>query len=510
MSILLKAGPAGDTIADLTGRLRGGKFRTGPRGFETFTGFYPCMLAEAYRLYDRPGTPHLQITWGGGTVWEGRLEDLRIDSDAGGASLGAFGYWRALRRRRYTGLWSTTMLEPWRPVTAADTAKRNPTLYNIDKNNRLYLALKKNAVYIHNDDVGAQVYIAPSGGERDLTYLSYNYSYNLPAGWYFRLAAYDSVWGSQLTANFTTTGGTSSGSSTWGPFSARDRVTLEIFNNSGSNYTNTSEDGIYFAQISSVRITSSSANIFADEIARGMVSYVNALNPAQLSADTGLIESPAVDLRDELYEDDYPAEILDRLAQLGDGSGNLWEAGVWEDRRLHFRPRGSAGRTWYTDAASLTVDRSVAKLVNSQYALYQEAGGRKLRTAVNTDADSVERWGETVEDVIRVQTTSSTQAQTHRDTRLADRKTPIPRAGLRIGRIYDSAGVQYPKFLVRSSDVIVARNIPPTLSVDVDRIRSFRIAETEYALDTDDLLVTPESSLPALDVMIARQAAGIR
>jgi hypothetical protein len=48
------------------------------------------------------------------------------------------------------------------------------------------------------------------------------------------------------------------------------------------------------------------------------VATVAALNATQLATETVLIESPALDLTDQVYEDRLPADILNSLIALGD------------------------------------------------------------------------------------------------------------------------------------------------------------------------------------------------
>jgi hypothetical protein len=80
---------------------------------------------------------------------------------------------------------------------------------------------------------------------------------------------------------------------------------------------------------------------------------------------------------------------------------------------------------------------------------------------------------------------------------------------VRFKRIADSNGVQAVKALVHSGDTITVRNLPPTLSGDIDRVRTFVIEETDYT-DDDTLEVTPESPLPRLDQVLRQIAKGQR
>jgi hypothetical protein len=70
--------------------------------------------------------------------------------------------------------------------------------------------------------------------------------------------------------------------------------------------------------------------------------------------------------------------------------------------------------------------------------------------------------------------------------------------------VYDAAGGRWPLWMARSGDTVTIRNLPPTLSAEVDRVRTFRIGRTEYECDSDTLRVEPEESLPRLEMMVAR------
>ncbi len=252
--------------------------------------------------------------------------------------------------------------------------------------------------------------------------------------------------------------------------------------------------------------------IYADEIASDLVSTVSALNSTQLSSSPALIQSPGLDLTDEVYADVVPADVLTYLANLGDNASppNVWEVGVWEDRRLHFRPRSSKSRTWYVDVTDLEVARSLEQLVNSIYATYEEAGGRTLRSAVSTDATSVNRYKVTRRKAINVRTTSLAAATAQRDLALSDTKDPIPRSRVRFTELFDGAGARWPGWMARSGDTLIIRNLPANLATTIDRIRSFRISRTDYRPDDEQPLgVELESPLPGLAFFLARQAAGV-
>lgn len=252
--------------------------------------------------------------------------------------------------------------------------------------------------------------------------------------------------------------------------------------------------------------------ILADEIVEDILDQVATLNSAQLSSSTALIQSPGLDLLDEVYEDAVIGDILTRLAGLGDNQATprQWEVGVYEDRTLFFRPQGSASRAWYVDATDLSVVRTLEDLANSVYAVYQDPNGATLRTAITSDSVSVARYGVTRRAAISADTTSATQAGTERDAYLQDHKDPLPRATIRFDAVYDAAGARYPLWLVRSGDTMTIRNLPPNISTSVDRIRTFRITHTSYDAFADTLDVEPEAAPRTLEVMLARRGEGIR
>jgi hypothetical protein len=251
--------------------------------------------------------------------------------------------------------------------------------------------------------------------------------------------------------------------------------------------------------------------VYADEIIKDLVSHVNGVNSGELSDVTGFIESPGLDLLDESYEDMYPADIATKLARLGDGEDppRRWEVGVWDDQILHFRPRGSAAQAWYVDIDRVTLNSTLDAMRNSAYGLYQDDNGSVLRTAAADDENSQEQNGIIRRAALQVQTTSATQAEKHRDALLADKAEITPQTSLRPDRLMDAGGSFYAKWLCRTGDTCTIRNLPPTLSDSIDKIRTFVIGEVAYNPLTDELQITPETPLPSLEVLVARREEGL-
>lgn len=502
-------GPGGGLIGDYSGRATGLQFSTNAHGYASLAAVVPLSVADSFRLYDRAGMLHAWVTGLGATAWEGRIEDVAIVD--GGVRLQALGYWRALSDVPYTGLWSTTSVADWEELPESAFATSKPKMYAMDTNNRLFWGLTKGTVYGNGADVGALYGLAPAGSDNLIKYVSFTYEFVLPAiNWRMRVSAMDADRTNAVNSDTTINGTGGPTSFTWDlSATPRARVEIQLYNYSGSGATYSGESGANYLRITAVRLKgTTSSSVYADEIARGLVTTVNGVNAKQLQAVTVLIESPGIDLRDEVYEDRLPVDILMRLAGLGDNQTppRQWEVGVFDNRLLHFRPRGSVGRAWFVDVSALEVERTIEALRNSVYGVYRDESKRTQRTAASTDTESVQRYGVTRRQALAVETTSATQAGTHRDAALQDGKDPTPRSALKFGQLYDALGSRWPAWLARSGDTITIRNLPPTLSAAIDRVRTFRIAETTYTAETDTLEVTPESPLPRLEVMVAREA----
>lgn len=497
------------TLADYSGRahLGGGsgfRFSTNGHGFGALNvPLVPMSLTEAFEVYEWPGTPHVVVSGQGGeVVWEGRLEDIEIVD--GGVSLTAFGYQRALRDMPYTALWSKTGSGGWRAVTVDEASASESERYELDNNNRLYMAPRSGEPYPNNDDWGGLTFATPYLSEREITNFAFDYAMLLPSGWALNIVKYTDAFASPSIMNTTTATGslqTGSLSLSLGGL-PRPRLVAMIRNESGTTSTPTSGTGINYAKLTNIRILTH-ATPLGSTIAAGLVTFVNGINSTQLSSDTSLINTTDVDMRDELYEDELPSEILDRLALL-----HAYEWGVYEGRKLHFRAKGSGGREWLVDVTRIiNLQRSLENVRNSVYGRYRAADGRVLRTAAANDTDSQNRYGVIRRALVDVQSTSNSEAETHRDTFLSDRADASTRAEIRFSRLYDAAGAEYPLYVLRAGDTVTMRNLAPTLSTAVDRIRTFVVGETEYNAATDEIVIAPEEPTPSLEILVARREA---
>lgn len=502
--------PGGHLLADYSPIAKGLKFGSNEHGFADLSFLAPVRLSEAFRLYDRPALPHVVAAGRGALAWEGRLEDVTIA--AGGLQIQALGYQRAASDAPYTAVWSTKDYAAWRAMTIDDRANTRTEKFEADNNNRIFIAIKKNEVMTANT-IGRMGYVAPSGGARYLVTVTFTYDVYLDAGYTAALVSCSGGLGGTATNEWSVAGNGASQTGTVTVTLTNATADALIFQVVCPAATYAGETGDRYLKITSLRIKSTaSAAVYADEIARALVAYLNGINGTQLDPVTALIESQGLDLTDEIYLDQYPADILTALIRLGDNAipPGRWEWGVWENRRLHLRPRGSTARAWYVDASALQIERTIEALRNSVYAVYADGNNVQQRTAVATDADSVVRYGVTRRTAVSAQTTSATQAGVIRDTALADAKDPMPRSSIRFDRLFDASGARWPGWMCRSGDTLTIRNLPPTLSTSLDRVRTFRVSETRYSAETRVLDVTPESALPRLEVLMARLAEGIR
>lgn len=251
--------------------------------------------------------------------------------------------------------------------------------------------------------------------------------------------------------------------------------------------------------------------IYANEVVAHLATTINGINSGQLSSSSALIQSPARDLIEAQWLDAAGDGVLNDLIERGDANSppRRWRWYVDSSQRLGFADPSSISRTWYVDVTSLEALQSIESLINSAYATYEAPDGMTTRTAVSADAQSVLRFGVTRRAAVSAQATNAAQAEAKRDTAIADGKNPPGRATITFDAVYDARGASYPPWLVRGGDVFVIRNLPPAvLGGIVDRIRSFRLARTEYDVLTKVLTVEPEEPQIGLSAVLVRGRDG--
>ena len=501
-------------VADLTAWARELEFGTNRHGYSTLSCLLPIYtIDDVFRWYEAARALAVVLSDGAGVVWEGRLEAPRVT--AAGLAIRALGYQRALSDLPYTAAWIVTSYGEWEEPSDSDAANFKGQRYETDNNNRLYIAPRAGESYAVSID-GALSYATPVGSSRPITRVTFTYNLTASSSWTAYLIECDRDYASPSAIwSLVGNGGTQTGTATV-TVNSKSRVWFSLrYTGVVTAYAGLTGDTFFRATGVSVR-TVTTSTVEADDIVLDLIDHVASVNPAQLEAlplsGTPLsVFSPGVALTDEVYEDASPAAILDKLAALGDDQTppREWEWGVWEGRRLHFAPVGTGARTWYVDATDLEVERPLDALANSMYAVYRDARGVTQRTAVATDEGSVARWRLTRGGVVGVTTTSATTAELHRDLALSDRREVRGRARFRFEALYDAQGARHAPWRVRAGDKIVLRNLPPGVVETIDELRMFYVAETMVDGETGATSVTPRYPLPALEVLVARRAAGV-
>ena len=498
-------------IADWSALAVGTVVETNKHGFGYLSTFIPMTVNDAFRFYDATPTAHIVLGDGAFHAFEGRIEDRPFVN--GGLEIGAFGYWRAMYDTPYTATWSASLYKHWFIMNRDDLANTNNKMFVVDTNNRLFIGLRKNEAYT-STDIGRIGFTTPGVDSNPVVRIEFDYEYTGGVNYTCNLISYTTSFGTGAHTEWTLAGdgSTLSGSQDITLANGGDVFVMQFQNAPETNTTHSGDTGAGYLEITNIRVLgTSTANIYADEIIGDIIGQVSALNSGQLSSSTALIDSPTVDLNEEAYRDELPAKILIRLAKRGDNSTppDLYEVGVWEDQRLYFRVKGSAGQTWYTDIVSLDVDSTIDGMYNSVYAAYPNDRGTKFRTAIASDSASIARYGIVRRKALSTNTSNGTEAGTFADAFLEDNKDITPRATIFVPQLYTASGASVPLYYARANDMITIRNLPVTSGSGVDKIRTFRISRMRYDVDNDLLEVVPELDPPSLEFLVAQNAAAL-
>lgn len=562
----------GEMIADWSGTAMAITSSNGPHGFEMMTFEVPVHnLPRAFRIYDDLPVTHCTLNFGGGNVWEGRLEDRQLSNTD--MRLTALGYWVALNDDRYTAFWSQTGFSEWRDLTLYDRGLTRTEKFNTKIENEIRISLRKNEAYTTSTlgRVGVEI---PDDSSQNIIAVSFDLDMTLGTQYIFRLVSVDGSYGGSATVELSVTGTGSNIARSYNfalAGSTKDSLFIQIEPNTSHTYTGETGDayvaiknfrmvtsqanrinttttttisagsqvvtpasmsGIYLGQrlfidagsstSESVVVTAVTAStftaifvgsysgtttihahaIYADQIIKAIVAQISSLNSTQLSSSVALIESPGVDIENAVYEDALPGDVVNSLLGVN-ATGGQWEAGVWEGRVLHYRERGSQGRTFYTDAVELVVNSTLDTMHNQYYATYRDDKGRTLRTDRDGDSPSQNRYGLVRTAVAHTNSISSSLAEAHRDAGIAVNKAITPTSRIVCKGLFTANGAAVPFWELRYGDVLNVRNLPPNASEEIDKIRRFTVQRQSYKPLEDDLMVAPELDIPSIEVMIA-------
>jgi hypothetical protein len=495
---------AGRPIWLPTTRLQNIRMTSNRHGYAALDFFVPMERALALALQETGQAADVLVTGQGGRrVWRGRVEDLRMAE--GGVRVGAFGYSRAYRDLRYTGLWSNTGSGGWRPVLETELSFAAAGRYEMDNNNRLNIELKQNESS-STDFRGVMVWELPDKGVRTASQFLFDYTITgvVSNAYVLIVRGYNDSWTQTSTSTVASTTSSTSGSATVTLGANTTKVAVLFSRNSGTPHTHTGATGDIYARLTNLRIRSVAGNVLGSGIVAAMAAHVAATNPSQVSTSAAFVTATTQDLRDEVYEDLPHADILDRMAAIHE-----FDWAVWEDKRLRFAPRGQGGQRYVVDAVRVEIEQSLEPMSNRAYALYKSQGGRTLRTATAQNLEGVARLGLVREGVVRAETTSATEAAFWRDSFLEDRGRYAMRAEVVFERIFTETGAIVPNYEPRAGDVLTIRNLMPTGNVELDFVRSFRMAATAYDVEGDELRVEPDVPTPTLVTLVARRGAGL-
>ena len=207
------------------------------------------------------------------------------------------------------------------------------------------------------------------------------------------------------------------------------------------------------------------------------------------------------------------------VASFGSGSGARMDVAVWEDRKLHYRPRSAPapysdtgsgvtpyqarGRLWHSymrpgnggGVVDLPLRVDWSDLANAVAVTYERSGDL-MRTPQAIDRRSIARHIRRERHVPNIGESTSATAVQRRDTELKLRSRLRPTAeGLAVNRVWDRDGIEWPLCRVRAGDVIRIPDFTPSTD-DLDRVvfdayRTFFIEETLCDHVTGVLTIRP-------------------
>lgn len=246
--------------------------------------------------------------------------------------------------------------------------------------------------------------------------------------------------------------------------------------------------------------------IYADEVVKHILDKVTLLNPSQLSTSTALIQSPVVDLFNRSYEDQPSDKVVEALANEGDFIDRIkYETGVYEKQLLYFRPVQTVYNTWYVSILNPKFSFSLADLYNAAYVKYKDTSDVPIRSPVDTDIPSINRYGLERIAFVNQDTTNATLALFARLAEIVDNKDLHAKIEIKIDKVYNAAGARAPLHSIRNGDVCKILNLPAIVinNVTLDRMRTFIVFETSFDLEANRLTVTPDQPLNYLDYLVA-------
>ena len=554
----------GSLLADWSSQHIGLTIETTQRGFGACSATIRLPAHTARWWFGQLDGEDRHVTDNGMVVYEGRIE--LVETVAEGLALTAFGYSRAYSDMVVSDMWSDMQTTSWQAIETVQAGNRIPDRYALDTNNRLYFAPNSGEAHSLNAIASMYIAI-PDLSSRQFSAIEFSYKLVAPAGWTASLTRYtntfgflSTIWALNGTGVLQTSTPTYSGlsgsnvlafslyrnqaaatlnaailagtrtitpSSMTGikkgtelAISGGDPEDVEVTAVTATTFTATfkydhaaadtcvpvfeGETGDIYLEITNLRVkTTSSAAVYADEVAKYLISQVSAANSTQANNLNHRIKSPGFDLKQYSYDSVKAEEVLDQLAQLG-GDGWLWSWRVWRDQILIFDRIANGGQTYQLYWQTPPISRDLGLLTTRLKPRYTNANGDEQVAADVINATAERKYGIVRSEYFDAPTTSASDATALAQAALNDKSIVNAYGDVATTALHQN-GVRVPLWSVRSGDTIQCIQFPTTGNSDTDKTRQFRVAVTKYDHDNRTLTISPEQRQPTIDSLLARR-----
>lgn len=493
-----------------------------------------------------------------------RLHQPKVDGVI--VQINAVSLQSALNDVEYNAFWSSTDLSDWYFVTGDMHGSVREKSFVSDKDNRLFIGLKKNAVYT---GLGAAwAWETPLLSSRKSSYLQCTIETNLATAFVveiykcnFRFNTFSAL----FTISFS--GATETRALSMN-YSAGDMLFIRVRNASSSNYTNTAEDGVNYFKMTSVRVASSNANAINSTIAAAISTGTQTVTPAsmaniavgrQLVINNGAADSEMITVTSttattftatfakahaanstvrgcfitdrEIIQDVIATQRADNpnwlnassawiQASADDQENRTYDQakgidvladlakrldvvyGVKPSGEVYFYPSSQYRRVFAIDAESGSFHRPLANLINRTTATYDDQNNFARVTAAAKNLSSQVINGIVRSQTIDAPTTSTAKAATIRDLSLAQTSQRPLQIDYAVRAVYSEQGALYPIDSPQPNDQITIRNISTLWSPDVTQRIAIDDVQVTPALNRVEL--TPADPPDRLDRYLAR------
>lgn len=264
---IMSAPTGGYQVLDATPFVTSLVISSGDHGPQELRATIPRSLYDAFRVYDAPGTLHVEVRDGGQKIWAGRLEEpgLRVGRGGGALELNALGYWRALSDVPYTALWSDTSLARWVPLQVTQINNRTPERYEFSTdNNTLQIAPRKGELFglgaAPLPAIGSYMYIPPSGTATQIQLVQFDLELSAPAGWTAIIYRTNTALSTFNTIFTIASAGALLTRSVFTSITADDRILFELFFNAAAAVA-AFDTGVAYARLTNIRFCATAADI---------------------------------------------------------------------------------------------------------------------------------------------------------------------------------------------------------------------------------------------------------